>query len=689
MFHHWSPSRAPTRNDYPDDDDAYYNPSNTYSRPPPPQQTNLNGSSRRRQNHIPQDTGSFHVYHRHRDDWDSRSQPSFRGVRPLQRRVTGQNTEYASAPVVGEAAPRAGIRSKSTSPPGRRHATPLPTAPSIPQLSLSERETLARQRIQTTFETYVFNTVPTHLLRIADMTLVTRNEIWETFKPRIESLSDSHLATLVLEQDEEARKLGISVTDPEVLAPFVSSWCFPCSSGMLTSPAKTEHIRSMISFAVFSHRWGIGEVQFYDLPNKRFQVSRRSPPNGAGYQKLVKFCEKARSEYGCEYVWADTCCINKESSTELEEAILSMGLWYSEAVVCIAHLGDSAVLEDFVSEPWFTRLWTLQELLLPRKIRFYGKDWSPICPVPVEGRREERTVKDNRDRDEQRVNDKENESAIATITRVTGIPETDIRNFVPSCTRVAEKMRWASKRTTSKTEDMAYSLLGLFDVIMPIAYGEGARAFYKLMSTIAEQCTEPDLFAWGGKPSQWSLALPSSPQCYAPQTSQSDLVLPSTTLGDPAYELTKLGLQVRLVLVPAYCELLEQTDIHMARMLLTPALATAQESIQIYVSLFSVVQNAYGSSRSYDHDHREDPREREMQAGRGREYALGVVDYDARAGPPGYAALHAGRQHLCLVLERDRRGRGWVRVARPGALGVRFRERELLPTEVVCLLHRA
>lgn len=450
----------------------------------------------------------------------------------------------------------------------------------------------------------------------------------------------------------------------------------------------------MISFAVFSHRWGNGEPSFNDLPSKRLQVSRRTTPSGPGYQKLLKFCEKARTDYGCEYVWADTCCINKESSAELEEAILSMGVWYSEAGVCIVHLGNSTTLEDFMEEPWFTRGWTLEELLLPRKIRFYGKNWSPICPVAAEGRREERATKDSRD--EQRVNDKENESVVTAIAKVTSIPEADIRNFVPSCTRVSEKMRWAAQRTTSRIEDMAYSLLGLFDVSMPIAYGDGARAFYKLMSTIAEQCTEPDFFAWAGKPSRWSLALPSSPQCYGLKVTQSGHVTaatPLSALGDPTYELTKLGLRTRLVLVSTYCEPLESTDTLTARFLLTPALATAQEPIQIYVPLATAVQHGQGPSRmknNYDRDRdpRHGERERDVQAGRGREYVLGVVDYDTRPGRPGYAALHGGRAHLCLVLERERRGRGWVRVAKPGALSVRFRESELLPIEGVCLLHR-
>lgn len=428
----------------------------------------------------------------------------------------------------------------------------------------------------------------------------------------------------------------------------------------------------MISFAIFSHKWGSGEPLFHELPSKRLQVTRRSAPSGPGYQKLVKFCEKARTDYGCEYAWADTCCINKESSTELEEAILSMGVWYSEAGICIVYLGDSSTL-DFTSETWFTRCWTLQELLLPRKIRFYGKDWSPICPVVVDGRKEERARKDSRD-EQQRSNDKDNESIITAVAKVTGIPEVDIRNFVPSCTRVAEKMRWASQRTTSRIEDMAYSLLGLFDITMPIAYGEGARAFYKLMGTLADECTEPDYFAWAGKPSQWSLALPSSPQCYGPQASQTDLTAPSSALGDPAYEITKLGLRIRLVLVPTYCEPLEPTEAHTTRFLLAPALATAQEPIQVYVPLATAAV---------------DPREMQVGVGRGREYALGVVDYDVRPGPPGYAALRAGRAHLCLVLERERRGRGWARLTRPGALNVRFRESELFPVESVCLLHRA
>lgn len=215
MFHH--PRRIPSRTDYPDDDrdDAYY-----YARPPPQQAP---PPARRR---LPQDR---HIYHRHRDDRDGWATPNpTPDVLPQPPRrqasttTTNSTSDYAPRQRTrrgrSSSAPR-NARNQSCSP--RRHATPLPTAPPIPQPSLSERETLARQRLQSTFETYIFNTLPTHLLRITDMTLVTRNEVWEAFKPRIEALSDSHLAKLLLEQDEVARNLGVSVIDPEVIAPFV------------------------------------------------------------------------------------------------------------------------------------------------------------------------------------------------------------------------------------------------------------------------------------------------------------------------------------------------------------------------------------------------------------------------------------------------------------------------------------
>ncbi|KAF8836492.1 hypothetical protein BDN67DRAFT_879269, partial [Paxillus ammoniavirescens] len=202
-----------------------------------------------------------------------------------------------------------------------------------------------------------------------------------------------------------------------------------------------------------------------------------------GFKKLLKFCEKARGEYRCAYAWSDTCCINKESSTELEEAIRSMYRWYRDAYVCIIFLAKSFSIQDFWREPWFTRGWTLQELLAPRRLRFFGGDWTPIYdyfPYP---------------------NDKASNFMLNAIGQVTGIQAATLRYFDRKEIALCEKMRWASGRKTTRVEDIAYCLLGIFDISIPIAYGEGGRAFYRLMEAIARGSSDPTLFAWAGKPS--------------------------------------------------------------------------------------------------------------------------------------------------------------------------------------------
>ncbi|KAH7881996.1 hypothetical protein F5I97DRAFT_2076358 [Phlebopus sp. FC_14] len=186
----------------------------------------------------------------------------------------------------------------------------------------------------------------------------------------------------------------------------------------------------------------------------------------AGYDKLVKFCDKA-DEYGCRLAWSDTCCINKDSSTELEEAIRSMFKWYRDSQVCIAYLADSTPIDDLGRDVWFTRGWTLQELLALRTMKFYGR------------------------RQTERGEDE--------------------------CS-----MMWASTRTTTRIEDIAYCLIGIFDVSMTIAYGEGKRAFYRLMEAIIHRCGEWQIMAWAGQPSADSAALPESPRCFRQLASHPD-----------------------------------------------------------------------------------------------------------------------------------------------------------------------
>ncbi|KAJ9150277.1 hypothetical protein NKR23_g3695 [Pleurostoma richardsiae] len=127
-------------------------------------------------------------------------------------------------------------------------------------------------------------------------------------------------------------------------------------------------------YVILSHTWDDGEVLFRDWGQPEAALKK-------GYAKILKTCEWARG-YGVSYAWVDTCCIDKSSSAELTEAINSMFAWYSGAVVCLAYLSD---LEpgEFASRGfghcrWFTRGWTLQELIAPRQVLFCDNSWKCV-----------------------------------------------------------------------------------------------------------------------------------------------------------------------------------------------------------------------------------------------------------------------------------------------------------------------
>lgn len=294
--------------------------------------------------------------------------------------------------------------------------------------------------------------------------------------------------------------------------------------------------KSKHRYAIASHRWGRDEPTFQQMLQGE-EHSAGEPP--AGIRKLLGFCKVAATEYKCSYAWSDTCCINQQSSAELEEAIRSMYRWYADSDICIVYLGASSLIDDLKDDPWFRRGWTLQELLAPARIKFYGQDWRPINSG--------RSIS----------NDKDDENMRRTIEEVTGIPGVDIRSFQPSCDRVSEKMTWMAPRQTMKAEDIAYSLIGIFDITMPISYGEGAWAFHRLMEAVVQRCFDPGFFAWCGDPSPYSLTLPRLPSCYELDTDRARLLQlrgfeASTEVhsGDPSYTMTKTGLQVNVLIIP-------------------------------------------------------------------------------------------------------------------------------------------
>jgi len=239
-------------------------------------------------------------------------------------------------------------------------------------------------------------------------------------------------------------------------------------------------------YAILSHRW-IGQEVDYDemveLANialgKREEIRRRD-----GYQKILKSCKQAQKD-GYKWLWVDTCCIDKRSSAELSEAINSMYRWYENAKVCYAYLhdvpnpqfptaSDDERYPNFRGWPeWFSRGWTLQELIAPSNVQFFSKDW-------------------------QSIGDKN--TLAPTLRNVTGIPEhilTDGLHGNRPC--VAQIMSWAAHRKTTRVEDRAYSLMGLLDVNMPMLYGEGEKAFHRLQLEIIRASNDQSIFAWSLK----------------------------------------------------------------------------------------------------------------------------------------------------------------------------------------------
>lgn len=216
-------------------------------------------------------------------------------------------------------------------------------------------------------------------------------------------------------------------------------------------------------YAMLSHTWGADheEVTFYDLKSDRGKSK-------AGYAKIYFCGEQARKD-GLQYFWVDTCCIDKANHTELSENITSMFRWYRDAVNCYVYLSDVSVRNDgnmqsqqrwesaFRNSRWFTRGWTLQELIAPKSVKFYSQEGEYLG---------------NKDTLERQIH------------AITGIPVSALRGAPLSHFSVEERMQWSAKRHTKKKEDQAYCLLGIFNVFLPLIYGEGENAFNRLKEAV-------------------------------------------------------------------------------------------------------------------------------------------------------------------------------------------------------------
>lgn len=257
------------------------------------------------------------------------------------------------------------------------------------------------------------------------------------------------------------------------------------------------------------------EVTFDDMEKK-------TEKSKAGYAKLRYCANQARKE-GLDYCWVDTCCINKQSSAELSEAINSMYRWYRDAKACYIYLSDveKANWKKNISKArWFTRGWTLQELLAPAKAIFYDRRW-------------------------QRLGTKHTLTGV--IASVTQIPATALRSTNLRGYSIAQKMSWAAERVTTRAEDSVYCLLGLFDVNMPLLYREGLRAFFRLQEEIIKYNNDHSIFAWSMNDMKFSSLLASSPAYFC---KCQFISLEDSLNGRGPFAMTNHGLSIDLKVTP-------------------------------------------------------------------------------------------------------------------------------------------
>jgi len=288
-------------------------------------------------------------------------------------------------------------------------------------------------------------------------------------------------------------------------------------------------------YAILSHTWEKEEVSFQDWQSPKSRTKKK------GFEK-IQSCLKQTNISSIGHCWVDTCCIDKTSSAELTEAINSMYRWYKNSKLCYAYLSDVSLervygspnlsfleerVERIVKSRWFTRGWTLQELVAPGVVHFYDRDWVYIIS---------------------------RNNAARGINIATGIPLDILRGGDPSTASVAQRMSWASHRHTTRFEDLAYCLLGLFDVHLPLLYGEGKNAFRRLQEEIIKSSDDESIFAWTDKNaglSSYRGLLADSPMEFE---SCGDIIANAEVTQDSHdYVLTNKGLRMhfrKLLLTP-------------------------------------------------------------------------------------------------------------------------------------------
>jgi hypothetical protein len=255
-----------------------------------------------------------------------------------------------------------------------------------------------------------------------------------------------------------------------------------------------EEVKEYYRYVMLSHKWELNEPLLQKVENISVYELEASPENS----KLQMFCSIVRS-LGFKWAWSDTCCVDKTNNVVLQESLVAMFTWYHGSSLTIVYLlGVSSRFGepgDLRKSIWNTRVWTYQEYLASKVVRFYTEDWKPYLDLDM-------------------FNHRESPLIVSEMEQATGVSVQELVTLRPGLERVREKLYLASTRQTTLVEDIAYSLFGIFNVALTVIYGEGNRAVGRLLEHILTGSGDVTVLAWTGKPGRYNSCLPGDLTVY-------------------------------------------------------------------------------------------------------------------------------------------------------------------------------
>ncbi|KAI6041650.1 hypothetical protein EDC04DRAFT_3089035 [Pisolithus marmoratus] len=295
---------------------------------------------------------------------------------------------------------------------------------------------------------------------------------------------------------------GYLCDSPERIRIFKASPTFKELVSSMTRELDNKRIRRVVAsffgYVMFSHAWQGNEPLYQDVKEAKSVWDLSDTPLN---EKLRNFCKESH-RLGHNWAWSDTCCIDKTTSSILNQSLTSMYKWYADSaatIVFLAGVAHPSKLGDLSRSFWMTRAWTLQELLAPKVMFIYDSEWKPYLG-------------------DTGANHKKSQDIMQELADAISIPRGTIITFSPDDLGVREKLRLASTRNATVKEDVAYSLIGIFKSDIRPHYGEGADALGHLLEEIVARSGEVTVLAWSGKSSSYNSCLPAAVSVYSSQT---------------------------------------------------------------------------------------------------------------------------------------------------------------------------